>query len=169
MREEDAARFSFASEFVKGRVGAVKGEHAVRSNGDLAKIAADDASTIDAKTGTRNEFMKALGRKLDMTVTGFNAFRTDPQLRQIRTDLAERAEKTTFADSKGGSLLLPRSAAADGAARRRARDRPAARPAEAEDRRRRRLGSDHRGVPPADRDVLWPAVVQDAAVGRRVA
>ena len=84
MREEDAQRFSFASEFVKGRVGAGQGRHGRRSNGDLAKIVSSDASTFDAKTGTRNEFMRALGRKLDLTVTGFNAFRTDPQLRQIR-------------------------------------------------------------------------------------
>ncbi|MEQ1671194.1 MAG: hypothetical protein ABL893_10080, partial [Hyphomicrobium sp.] len=104
MREEDAQRFSFASEFVNGRVGAVKGDMAAL-NGDLAKIVSADASTFDAKTGTRNEFMRTLGRKLDMTVTGFNAFRTDPQLRQIRTDLAERAEKTTFGDAKGGGAI----------------------------------------------------------------
>ncbi len=106
LRDEDAARFNFASEFVKGRAGQVKGELSAL-DGDLVKIAANDASLIDAKSGTRNEFMKALGRKLDLTVTGFNAFRTDPQLRQIRTDLAERAEKTTFADSKGGTFACP--------------------------------------------------------------
>ena len=104
MREEDAQRFSFASEFVNGRVGAVKGDMTAL-NGDLAKIVSADASTFDAKTGTRNEFMRTLGRKLDMTVTGFNAFRTDPQLRQIRTDLADRAEKTTFGDAKGGGAV----------------------------------------------------------------
>ena len=42
-----------------------------------------------------------------MTVTGFNAFRTDPQLRQIRTDLAERAEKSTFGDPKNGGISCP--------------------------------------------------------------
>ncbi len=42
-----------------------------------------------------------------MTVTGFNAFRTDPQLKQIRADLAERADKTTIADGKGGSISCP--------------------------------------------------------------
>ena len=57
---------------------------------------------VRPKTGTRNEFMRALGRKLDLTVTGFNAFRTDPQLRQIRSDLADRAERTTFGDGKNG-------------------------------------------------------------------
>lgn len=106
MRDEDAQRFTFASEFVNGRVGAVKGDMAAL-NGDLAKIVSADASTFDPKTGTRNEFLRQLGRKLDMTVTGFNAFRTDPQLRQIRTDLAERAEKTTFGDPKSGGISCP--------------------------------------------------------------
>ncbi len=106
MREEDAQRFTFASEFVKGRVTAVKGDMAAL-DGDLLKIVSSDASTIDVKSGNRNEFMRALGRKLDMTVTGFNAFRTDPQLRQIRTDLADRAEKTTFGDPKGGAVTCP--------------------------------------------------------------
>ena len=106
MREEDAQRFTFASEFVKGRVTAVKGDMAAL-DGDLLKIVSSDASTIDVKSGNRNEFMRALGRKLDMTVTGFNAFRTDPQLRQIRTDLADRAEKSTFGDPKGGVVSCP--------------------------------------------------------------
>ena len=106
MREEDAQRFTFASEFVAGRATAVKGDMTAL-NGDLAKIVSADASTFDAKTGTRNEFMKALGRKLDLTVTGFNAFRTDPQLRQIRSDLADRAERTTFGDPKSGAVSCP--------------------------------------------------------------
>ena len=106
MREDDAARFSFASDFVKGRVTAVKSEMAALDV-DLMKIVKDDKSTFDAKSGTRNDFMRALGRKLDMTVTGFNAFRTDPQLKQIRSDLAERADKTTIPDSKGGSISCP--------------------------------------------------------------
>ena len=106
MRDEDAARFNFASEFVKGRVAAIKGDMAAL-DAELAKIVADDPSTIDAKSGTRNEFMRALGRRLDMTVTGFNAFRTDPQLRQIRADLADRAERTTIADTHGGTIACP--------------------------------------------------------------
>lgn len=106
MREDDAQRFSFASDFVKGRIGAVKGDMTAL-NGDLAKIVSADASTFDPKTGTRNEFMHALGRKLDLTVTGFNAFRTDPQLRQIRSDLADRAERTTFADGKNSAISCP--------------------------------------------------------------
>ncbi len=106
MRDEDAARFSFASDFVKGRVEAVNADMA-GLNADLAKIASADASTFDAKSGTRNEFMKALSRKLDMTVTGFNAFRTDPQLRQLRTDLDERALRSTFGDPKSGGFVCP--------------------------------------------------------------
>jgi hypothetical protein len=106
MRDEDANRFSFASEFVKGRVGAVKGE-ITALDADLAKIAADDPSLIDPKSGTRNEFMKSLSRKLDMTVTGFNAFRTDPQLKELRSELQARADKTTFGDPKNGGFLCP--------------------------------------------------------------
>jgi hypothetical protein len=106
MRDEDAARFTFASDFVKARVTAVKGDMATLDT-ELAKILADDPAIIDAKSGTRNEFMRALGRRLDLTVTGFNAFRTDPQLRQIRTDLADRAGRTTLADSHGGTIACP--------------------------------------------------------------
>jgi hypothetical protein len=106
MREDDAARFEFASNFVAGRATQVKSE-ITALEGDLLKITKDDRSIVDAKTGTRNDFMKTLGRKLDATVTGFNAFRTDPQLKQIRIDLAERSDKSTFADSKGGSYTCP--------------------------------------------------------------
>lgn len=106
MRDEDAQRFTFASDFVKGRVGSVKAELSAL-DGDLLKITSADASTFDPKTGTRNEFMRGLGRKLDLTVTGFNAFRTDPQLRQIRTDLSDRAERSTVADGRGGTISCP--------------------------------------------------------------
>ncbi|MDX2308886.1 MAG: hypothetical protein NW216_11655 [Hyphomicrobium sp.] len=108
MRDEDAARFQFASDFVKGRASAVKSELSAL-DGDLAKIASRDPATFDAATGTRTEFMKGLSRKLDMTVTGFNAFRTDPQLRQLRTDLADRAERSTFGDPKSGGFICPDS------------------------------------------------------------
>ena len=106
LREDDASRFSFASEFVKGRATSVKAEMGALE-GDLIKIGAADASTIDAKTGTRNAFMQGISRKLDGTVTNFNAFRTDPQLKQIRSDLAERAEKSTFPDGAGKTFSCP--------------------------------------------------------------
>jgi hypothetical protein len=105
LRDDDAARFQFASEFVKGRVGQVRTEMAAIET-DLGRIGSNDASLID-KAGTRNEFLKGLNRRLDNTVTGFNAFRSDPQLRQIRQDLAERADRTSFPDSKGGSFQCP--------------------------------------------------------------
>lgn len=106
MREDDAARFKFASDFVKGRIGTVKSDMG-GLDGDLQKIVKDDRSVIDAKTGTRNDFLRGVGRKLDLTVTGFNAFRSDPQLKQIRTDLAERAEKTTITGSNGATISCP--------------------------------------------------------------
>ena len=106
MREDDAARFEFAGNFVKGRATQVKAEIGALE-ADLIRITKDDRSIVDAKTGTRNEFMRSLGRKLDATVTGFNAFRTDPQLKQIRADLAERSDKSTFPDSKGGTYSCP--------------------------------------------------------------
>jgi hypothetical protein len=105
MREDDAARFSFASEFVKGRVGAVKSDMAAL-DAELIRLTKDQG-TVDLKSGTRNDFMKGLSRKLDMTVTGFNAFRTDPQLKQIRIDLAERAERVSFLDTKGQTYTCP--------------------------------------------------------------
>ena len=76
-------------------------------DGDLQKIVKDDRSVIDARTGNRNEFLRSVGRKLDLTVTGFNAFRTDPQLKQIRIDLADRAEKTTVTGAKGVVISCP--------------------------------------------------------------
>jgi hypothetical protein len=106
MREEDAARFAFASDFVANRAGAVKAELQALDT-DLALIANNDPKTIDAKTGNRNEFMKTLARKLDMSVAGFNALRTDPQLRQLRSELADRAERSTFGDPKKGGFVCP--------------------------------------------------------------
>ena len=105
MREDDASRFTFASDFVKGRIGTVK-EELIAFESDIARISSNDASLID-KSGTRNEFMRGLSRKLDTAVTRFNAFRTDPQLKQIRNDLADRAAKTQFADTKGGTYACP--------------------------------------------------------------
>ena len=106
MRDEDAGRFKFAADFVRGRIGTVKSDMA-GLDGDLQKIVKDDRSVIDAKTGNRNEFLRGVGRKLDLTVTGFNAFRSDPQLKQIRIDLADRAEKTTITGTKGVVISCP--------------------------------------------------------------
>ena len=106
MRRGDAEKFSFASNFVKGRSGQVKGDIKTLDT-DLQRILKDDKTIVDAKTGTRNEFLKGMGRKLEETTTRYNALRTDPQLRQIRQDAAERAEKTSFPDTKGGTYACP--------------------------------------------------------------
>ena len=42
-----------------------------------------------------------------MTVSGFNALRTDPQLKQLRADLTERAEKTTSAIPRAAASSAP--------------------------------------------------------------
>lgn len=106
LRDDDAQRFLFASEFVKGRIATVKAELS-SLDGDLAKVVKGDPSTIDAATGTRNDFLNGLNRRLDLTVTGFNAFRGDPQLRQIRADLDDRAGKTIFPTSGGSTFTCP--------------------------------------------------------------
>lgn len=106
MRDDDAQRFTFASELVAGRVAAVKFGMA-GLDGDLARIAGRDPTIIDPKTGTRNAFMTALGRKLDMTVSSYNALRTDPQMKQLRLDLSERANKTSFGDPRSGGFSCP--------------------------------------------------------------
>lgn len=106
LRDDDASRFKFAADFVRARVGGIKNELS-GLNGDLARITSNDRSTVDAASGTRNDFMRGLNRRLDMTATGFNAFRSDPQLRQIRSDLAERADRVSFADTRGGTFQCP--------------------------------------------------------------
>ena len=113
--------------------------------------------------------MRALGRKLDLTVTGFNAFRTDPQLRQIRSDLADRAERTTFADGKGGTISCPDPqlqmalrgvvAAIDQLPELEKPEIAAVEGSEATIEAFRRLTD----------DLLRPALLQAAAVGRRAA
>jgi hypothetical protein len=99
MRDDDAQRFSFASDFVAGRVHAVKADMAAL-DGDLFKIAKNDPSIIDPKSGTRNEFMKALSRKLDMTVSSFNALRSDPQLAPASRHSATRRRAASSAPTR---------------------------------------------------------------------
>ena len=106
LRDADAQRFSFAGDFVRSRVGSIRKEM-TGLDAELKKIADASKSTIDPKTGTRNEFMRGLNRRLDLTVAGFNAFRTDPQLVQIRSDLAVRAEKSVFPNGSGGTFACP--------------------------------------------------------------
>lgn len=106
LRDADAQSFRFASDFVTRRVTAVETE-LTTLDADMQKVVSRDSSTIDTKTGTRNDFLRDLNRRLDITVTGFNSFRTDPQLRQIRADLNDRAGKTVFPTAKGGTFSCP--------------------------------------------------------------
>ncbi|MEO0617936.1 MAG: hypothetical protein AAFZ01_01510 [Pseudomonadota bacterium] len=106
LRDADASRFGFAQKFIGGRTENVSTDIKTL-NADLEKIVNRDASTFDAKTGTRNVFLKDLGRKLDNSVTRFNAFRTDPQLRQFRTDFADRSTKSVFDNGRGGTFSCP--------------------------------------------------------------
>ena len=106
LRDADASRFGFAGKFVEQRIGSVKSDINTL-NTDLKKVIGRDQSTFSAKDGTRNAFMKDLGRKLDLAVTRFNAFRTDPQLIQFRNDFAERSTKTVFDNGRGATFKCP--------------------------------------------------------------
>jgi hypothetical protein len=106
LREQDAKSFGFTSDFIKSRAGGIQTD-LDGLNTDLAKVLSRDPSTFDAVSGTRNEFMHGLNRKLDLTLTRFNALRTDPQLTEQRNALSERAGKTSFDDGHGGSFLCP--------------------------------------------------------------
>ncbi|MBK5199377.1 MAG: hypothetical protein JJE37_14040, partial [Methyloceanibacter sp.] len=98
MRDADAKNFAFTSEFIKSRAGGVQTDLDAL-NADLAKVLSRDPSTFDA-SGTRNEFLRALNGRLDLTITRFNALRSDPQLAEQRNALAERADRTSFGDGK---------------------------------------------------------------------
>lgn len=106
LRDNDAKSFSFAGDFVTRRAQNVAGE-IKQLNGDMAKITSRHPSTVDPATGTRNAFMKSLNQRLDLTITRFNSFRTDPQLKSIRNSLADRSAKTQFPDGKGGTFKCP--------------------------------------------------------------
>ncbi|XSG81664.1 MAG: hypothetical protein ACPW61_11360 [Methyloligella sp. ZOD6] len=106
LRDADAERFAFTSDFIKSRSGTIQTD-LDSLNADLAKVLSRDPSTFDPETGTRNQFMRGLNRKLDLTITRFNALRTDPQLAEQRDLLAQRAEKTTFDTGSGGTFVCP--------------------------------------------------------------
>lgn len=106
LREADAASFATASQFVKDRAALIKKDIAA-FGGDLEKIVKQDKSTFDPRTGTRTDYLKGVTRKLTMTVSGYDAFRSDPQLQQYRTDFADRAERTVFPDEQGKTFTCP--------------------------------------------------------------
>jgi len=106
LRDQDAKNFSFTGDFVTKRAQTVANDIS-RLNGDMTKISTRHPSTIDPTTGTRNAFLKTLNQQLDMTITRFNAFRTDPQLQSIRNNLAQRANTTIFPNGTGGTFKCP--------------------------------------------------------------
>ena len=106
LRDADAKNFQFAGDFVGQRVGTVKADIEAL-NLDMAKIVSRDSSTVDPISGTRNKFLRGMSRKLDGTIARFNAFRTDPQLKQFRQSFAERSTRTIFSNGKGGTFSCP--------------------------------------------------------------
>ena len=106
LRDADSDSFRFAGDFVSQRVGTVKSDIA-SLNADMAKVVTGAKSTFDPKTGTRNAFLRGLNGRLDLTIARFNAFRTDPQLRQFRDTFAKRSEQTVFDDGRGGKFRCP--------------------------------------------------------------
>jgi len=106
LRDADATTFAFVSQFIGTRTAAVAKDFDAL-NADLSKVLSNDAGTVDAKTGTRNNFLRGLNRRLDLTIARFNALRSDPQLIEQRNMLAVRAEKTQFKDASGGAFACP--------------------------------------------------------------
>jgi len=106
LRDADASNFAFVSSFIAGRAKTVKKDFD-ELDADLRKVLGNDAATFDKATGTRNTFMRSLNRKLDLTITRFNALRNDPQLREHRDRLSERAGKTTFSAGGGATFSCP--------------------------------------------------------------
>jgi len=106
LRDNDAKNFSFSGDFVTKRAQSVAND-IKNLNGNMAKIGSRHPSTVDPTTGTRNAYMKKLNQQLDLTITRFNAFRTDPQLKGIRNNLAQRSNTTIFPNGSGGTFQCP--------------------------------------------------------------
>lgn len=105
LRDSDSQKFGYAAEYITGRATTVNRDLKAL-NADLKKIVSRDASTVGAD-GTRNKFLRALGRKLDLTIARFNTLRTDPQLRQFRDNFDKRARTTVFPNGRGGTFRCP--------------------------------------------------------------
>jgi len=105
LRDADASNFAFVGDFIRTRTQAIEKDFDAL-NGDLARVVSKDPTTFDA-TGTRNNFLSGLNRRLDLTITRFNALRSDPQLIEHRDMLAARAERTVFPDGGGGTFACP--------------------------------------------------------------
>jgi len=105
LREADASRFAFAQQFVGSRAGQVQDDIGTLTT-KMSRVTANDPSTIDPRTGTRNAFLSDLNRELNLVATRFNSLRTDPQLLSLRDELAQRADQTVF-PSNGGTFRCP--------------------------------------------------------------
>jgi hypothetical protein len=92
MRDEDAARFKSTADIVKGRIGAITADMTALQ-ADMQSIIKDGRIVIDPRRGNGNDVLRSLGSRLEPTVAGFNALRSDVQLRQIRSELAIRVDK----------------------------------------------------------------------------
>lgn len=103
LRDEDSQKFGYAAEYITSRVGTVKTDLNAL-NGDLVKVSTRAAETVGAD-GTRNEFLRDLGRKLDMTIARFNALATDPQIKQFRESMDQRAGMTVFPSGAGNATF----------------------------------------------------------------
>lgn len=106
LRDSDAQRFQFADQYIAQRATEVKAD-ITGVNEELQKLLLKDSTTIDPATGSRTAFIGDLNRKLGLVATRFNALRSDPQLLQLRDELAKRAETTTFPDERGGTFPCP--------------------------------------------------------------
>ncbi len=147
MRDDDAAASRSPRTSSPGRAAAVKGDMAAL-DGDLAKIATGDASTIDRRNpAPATSSCKALSRQLDMTVIRLQRVRTDPQLKQLRADLAERAERTALSAIPRQAASSVPDATESGAAGRRPRHRRAAGAGEARSSPPSKARGHHRGRP----------------------
>lgn len=105
LRDSDSQKFGYAAEYITGRANSVNTDLNAL-NGDLKKVVSRDKSTI-GPDGTRNKFLRALGRKLDLTIARFNTLRTDPQLRQFRDNFDKRASTTVFPAGGGRKFRCP--------------------------------------------------------------
>ncbi len=105
LRDSDSQKFAYAAEYITGRATSVKGD-LTALNADLKKVVTRDGSTV-GKDGTRNKFLRSLGRKLDLTIARFNTLRTDPQLRQFRDSFDKRASTTVFPKGGGRTFRCP--------------------------------------------------------------
>jgi hypothetical protein len=73
LREADAKDFAFSADFIKSRSGGIQTDLDAL-NSDLTKVLSRDPSTFDVASGTRNEFLRSVDRRLDLTLTRFEVF-----------------------------------------------------------------------------------------------